>query len=555
MNFRKMVSLLLIFAVICSATVCGAQGGVVISSLLPADGSEIELVKDGTHTFSCEVSGGEIIKFLLNGEVFAEFEENGTLTHTLASSDIGLGNKRFEVVVLDANGTVYTEVSDFTTYTNFKGKINSGVSTDKRDFNSMSDVYATKTGDLTTFSDSGLTVSGDGFRIKRETGKSGASGDYALGIYPTVTTGTKIKLDGWTEQVTSGIISLEYDWTIRPLFTPSNENQWKAVSFSMLGLPSYTTHGGIVLSGSRNIYNTAFEYAQNPDDTNASAWTNMRYEYDVDNNKCSLWINGIQYWDKISTVSTDSNNLSQLVLSILIGSGASWWIQNKVAYLMLDNFEAYMKSKFSCNAFEYSEGGVATVFSDGSLPFGTQSVSMEFSSPLGTLANDDIELYADGKKLTHGGVSVDGKKLTVSLPAGLSATDIQLKTRQGLETFGDVYVPGGLSFNFHVNSKINSSSDILVNSSASGSVVSLTVGDVVSASYTAENLSNADQDILLVLTVRENGSLVSVSAKEIKALANDTDTFALPPIIIEESGNYDISLVAVGGFLNSETFN
>ena len=106
MNFKRMISLLLLFAVVCSSSVCAAQSSVVISSVSPADSSEIELVKDGTVIFSCDVSGGKIIKFLLDGEVFAEFEENGMLSYALTSSDIGLGNKRFEVVVLDPNGAI-----------------------------------------------------------------------------------------------------------------------------------------------------------------------------------------------------------------------------------------------------------------------------------------------------------------------------------------------------------------------------------------------------------------------------------------------------------------
>ena len=58
-----------------------------------------------------------------------------------------------------------------------------------------------------------------------------------------------------------------------------------------------------------------------------------------------------------------------------------------------------------------------------------------------------------------------------------------------------------------------------------------------------------------MLTVRENGSLVSLSAKEITVLANDDDIFTLPPITIEENGDYEIELIAVGSFLNPETFN
>lgn len=555
MKIKQIIALCLSVLVIFCACVTTNAESIAISAILPSDGSEIELAQDGSLELSCNVSGGEIVKFLLDGELVAEFEENGNLSYSLSHSKLGLGNKKFEVIVLDSKGEIHSQSVNFETYASFKGKVNPGVSTEVQDFNAMSSDYATKTGNLTSFNHLGWSVVGNGFKIKREAGKSGESGDYSLGVYPTTTSTTSISLDGWTQEVTSGIISLEYDWTLRPLYTPSNEAQWKAVAFTMLGLPSYTNHGGIILQGSRKLYNTDYEPPVSGADANACEWTNMRYEYNVDTGKCSLWINDTKYWDEIATTKTGSNNLSQLVFQPLVESGAGWWVQNSVAYFMLDNVHLYKKEQLSLELLTYTKGGTPTAFSDGNVPFGADSVTAEFSAPIGQLTNDDIEIYADGEKITHSGVTIDGKKLTVGLPAGISNKDITIKTRQGLETFGDATVPGGISFSFHIGNKINSSCDILVNSSAASSNETLIAGDVVSASYTAENLSNADQDILLVLTVRENGSLVSVSAKEIKALANDTDTFALPPITIQENGNYDISLVAVGGFLNPQTFN
>ena len=551
MKIKKIISILLSLILSLSFSLSASAENVVISDITPAQGDLVELVSGGEIEFSCDVSGGALIKFVADGEVFAEFKQNGQCAASLTCDRLGIGNKRFEVIVLDASGKIYTKAITFETYVSYRGAVNPGMSTEVQNFNSISDEYANQsknnvdTSLIEAFSkDFGWTLTGTNVFLKRLSGKSGLSGDYAIAVYPFNASGgnqtARFKLDSWTEEVTDGIISLEFDWAVLPV--------QDGAAPAMYGIPVPGAGDMLSSAKTKTVYDTDFAPTH-------GQWMSMRYEYNVDANTVSLWIDGVQYWDEVEAKKSTNNNLSQFVFAPVFWSGSNYFTSLGAAYFVFDNFEVYKNEKLMLNSLEYTKDGVSTPIESGIAAYGCESITADFLAPIGNLTDDDIELYADGKKIDHAGVSVEDNKLTVALPTGLSDKDIVIKTRSDLERLGEVGVPGGFKTTFHISSCVEAYHTVFVNSAESSPEANLADGDIVSAQYTAQNLSDVNQNILLVLALRENGSLVKMSAKNITVNANCDDTFELPPVTVEKNGNYEISLIAVGGFLNPDKFN
>lgn len=206
---------------------------------------------------------------------------------------------------------------------------------DLQDFNSMSDAYKNQSKnniDTTLFDDFskdfGWTVTGENVFIKRGAGKSGDSGDYAVEIYPfgednnyTVA----MKLNSWTKKVNSGKIYLEYDWAVTPV--------QKGTSPVMVGIPM-PGYNALMLADSDRVYETDFVPSH-------GEWMNMRYEYDVNYNTCSLWINDTQYWDERISSRSSADDLSRLLFRPAFYSGANYFTSLGAAKFCLDNFRLY----------------------------------------------------------------------------------------------------------------------------------------------------------------------------------------------------------------------
>lgn len=377
---------------------------------------------DGKITLSAYATLAKNVKFYIDGNLVNEFTQSaqdGVYSFEADTSALNYGEYEFKVVSTLDDGSQIEALADFTLAGTFTGSVNPGVSTELQNFNLMSDAYATATDDselIKAFSDTfGWTISGNGIRIKRDAGKSGAEGDYAIGLWPT-SAYNNMKLNGWTEEVKSGVISLEYDWKIRPY----NVAQQAAVSFSMLGLPSYTNHGGVMLTGTdKSLYNTGF--VPGVYDSNYTEWINMRYEFDVVRKTCSLWIDGVKYWDNIATVTTDSNNLSQLVLAPAFESGANWWLQNKVACFMLDNFRVALDNTTEA-VYSTCTFGEAQANVNDAITAGAEKLNITFGGVFDNFSDDKLTFVVNGSAVSAD-ASAEGNVVTVDLPSALKAGD------------------------------------------------------------------------------------------------------------------------------------
>lgn len=388
--------------------------------------------RNGELTLSATATLASNVKFYIDGALVNEFtqaDENGEYSFEADASELNYGKHEFKVVSNLGDDTTLEDISEFVLAGSFIGAVNPGVSTDVQNFNSMSDNYATATDDselIKAFSDGfGWTISGNGIRIKRDAGKSGTEGDYAIGLWPT-SAYNSMKLNGWNEKVTSGTVMLEYDWLIRPY----NVAQASAVAFTMSGIPSYTNHGGIMLTGTdKSLYNTGF--VPGVYDSNYTQWINMRYEFDVANGTCSLWIDGVKYWDNIKTVETSENNLSQLVLAPAFESGANWWLQNKVACFMLDNFRIALDStteiKKSTCSFGESEAKI-----DEKILAGAEKLNITFGGSFDNFSDEKVSLIVNGETVIANSTG-SGNLVSVELPSTLKEGDkVEVKLDKSL---------------------------------------------------------------------------------------------------------------------------
>jgi len=99
------------------------------------------------------------------------------------------------------------------------------------------------------------------------------------------------------------------------------------------------------------MYDTGFE-------PQSMVWVHMKYDYDVDENKCSLWIDGKQYWDeKECGLKSSENNLSQFVFVPQYWSAANYFTKNYWASITIDNFSIYKKEKNRCILLTFIRSG------------------------------------------------------------------------------------------------------------------------------------------------------------------------------------------------------
>ena len=85
----------------------------------------------------------------------------------------------------------------------------------------MGEEYKDRTLDQTLISnfsrDFGWTLTGENVYLQRTEGASGAEGDYAVRVIPYGSVSNynaALKLNSWTNKVTSGVIHIEFDWQI-----------------------------------------------------------------------------------------------------------------------------------------------------------------------------------------------------------------------------------------------------------------------------------------------------------------------------------------------------
>ena len=95
MKLRRIIAAAAVLAMLFTMTPAYAGGSVVISSVEPSENSSIELRENEKITFSCNVSGASLVKFLLDGVVVTEFSRNGECTYEMDSGRVGVGNRSF----------------------------------------------------------------------------------------------------------------------------------------------------------------------------------------------------------------------------------------------------------------------------------------------------------------------------------------------------------------------------------------------------------------------------------------------------------------------------
>lgn len=288
-------------------------------------------------------------------------------------------------------------------------------------FDTMSDAYATQSMnniDLSLISDFskdfGWTLTGENVFLKRGTGKTGESGDYAVQIHPfgNDNNATAVfRLDNWTQKINSGTVYLEYDWAVTPV-----QNGTTPVMYG-IPVPGYSA---LKLSDSDNIYDTDVIPTH-------GEWVHMRYEYDVYYNTCSLWINGVKYWDNRKCGNNPNNSLSGLVFQPCFYSGANYFTKLGAARFCLDNFNLYAveEEEFDViNKYDIRLQNVDMIFEEGD----NCSLSLKYEN----LTNSDINgkmivAYYDETETMLLGVSTTDKTITsvggtitktVSIPEG-----------------------------------------------------------------------------------------------------------------------------------------
>ncbi len=283
-------------------------------------------------------------------------------------------------------------------------------------FNAIGDEYTERTKDKSLISkfseDFGWTLTGEDVYLQRTEGASGAEGDYAVRVIPYGNGGNanaRLKLNGWTEKVTNGKIILDYDWKLSaPAQNGTNPR--------MYGLP-VAAGGDIITENGSTIYDTGYAMAD-------STWTHMRYEYDVDKNTCSLWINGTQYWDKKAAEGESSyNNLSKLVFAPMFWSAASYYTKNYFAYMSLDNIELYKTDTVILNDIKYSvDGNYKHSVSD--IAEDSDSVLVEFGKELSGVNADNVSYAVNGNDMQKAeNVLIDNNILSFDMFSGAKSGD------------------------------------------------------------------------------------------------------------------------------------
>lgn len=546
MKLRRIIAAAAVLAMLFTMTPAYAGGSVVISSVEPSENSSIELRENEKITFSCNVSGASLVKFLLDGVVVTEFSRNGECTYEMDSGKVGVGNRSFEVVALDKYGNISIERSRFSTFVNLKSPINEGASSEVQTFDAMGEEYSERTIDETLISnfsrDFGWTLTGKDVYLQRVAGVSGQADDYAVSIIPYGTAGNsnaRFKFDGWKDEVKTGKIIIEFDWKI-------SAPQQMGTNIKLYGLP--LAESDVIKEDGKTMYDTGFE-------PQSMVWVHMKYDYDVDENKCSLWIDGKQYWDeKECGVKNSENNLSQFVFVPQYWSAANYFTKNYWAFITIDNFSIYKKAKKSTlDSLSYLKGGEMVSVSD-KVPYGSEKIVASFSEELNESTAENLEMFIDGVKRENVKAEVSGNILSVDLPPDIMNCEVCVRSADGFEVFSSDASFCGINFGFSVDGKIEAKVEYRVNSVEAQSKALLKKDDVVTASYTANNIGDGSQKLLLLLTLRKNGSLSMISCSEVNLAANTKDTFELPHLTVAEDGEYEIGLTVLGSFRDTKQY-
>ena len=404
---KKILTLLLTLGLILSASLVPAFADGEITITSPLNGST---VKAGTVTLSAAAEGAETVEFYLDGELVKSFAagENASF-----DADVKGGTREFKALAT-FGGVSREAVSVFSATETYALPINDGASTEVQTFDSMGEEYKDRTLDQTLISnfsrDFGWTLTGENVYLQRTEGASGAEGDYAVRVTPygsVANYNAALKLNSWTNKVTSGVIHIEFDWQIGG---PAHNGTLIRIN----GLP-VSASGNVIEESGKNVYDTDFEMP-------SFKWTHMKYEYDADNNTCSLWINGTQYWDKKACVGQNAaNNLSQFVFLPQYYSGASWWVSNYYAGILLDNFCIYNSRDIKTTSKSYSAFGLNKAY-ESTVPVNASNVGVTLSSDISGLSQSDVSVFLNNDAVTTS-FDYGSNKISVGMPENASAGD------------------------------------------------------------------------------------------------------------------------------------
>jgi|GEM_PF-3037314 len=404
---KKILTLLLTLGLILSASLVPAFADGEITITSPLNGST---VKAGTVTLSAAAEGAETVEFYLDGELVKSFAagENASF-----DADVKGGTREFKALAT-FGGVSREAVSVFSATETYALPINDGASTEVQTFDSMGEEYKDRTLDQTLISnfsrDFGWTLTGENVYLQRTEGASGAEGDYAVRVIPYGSVSNynaALKLNSWTNKVTSGVIHIEFDWQI------GGPHQ-NGTLIRINGLP-VSASGNVIDESGKNVYDTDFEMP-------SFKWTHMKYEYDADNNTCSLWINGTQYWDKKACVEQNAaNNLSQFVFLPQYYSGASWWVSNYYAGILLDNFCIYNSRDIKTTSKSYSAFGLNKAY-ESTVPVNASNVGVTLNSDIPGLSQSDVSVFLNNDAVTTS-FDYGSNKISVGMPENASAGD------------------------------------------------------------------------------------------------------------------------------------
>lgn len=429
---KKVVNLILVISLFVSLF---ATGGVYASGTLaintPADGAGVDA---GLINFQVSATDVASLEFYLDGELFASFntaEEDGTYD---AAAYVDVGNREFEAVAVYSDGTSESALSDFAAVQAVALPVNEGVFTNEQSFDDMGDSYAEMTSDaelISAFSQNyGWSLSGTGVPLmQRVAGASGKDGDYAVRIIPYASSGgcsAVLKIDEWTEAVSSGTIMLEYDFQITPV---ANKN----IQMSMRGIPFYK-YSMTDTDATGKVFATDFI-------TSDGEWVHVAMEYDVGTKKCNLSLNGIPYWTNQngSNVGSSSNTLAQFFMQSYLWSGANSVAKAYGAHLTIDNFKIALKGENVCvDDLGYVIASVAN--SGDNVPANAESVQIMLGADIGSV--EKIYASFDGNNVEITEYSYADNTITAAIPEDVKSGDklkITVQTSGITENISAIY--------------------------------------------------------------------------------------------------------------------
>ncbi len=420
---NKMVTLLVVLTFIMSSSIIpmsvSASGTVTITA--PVSGAKVEA---GTVAFEASADGAASVAFYLDGEPIAEFSSGEALS---ATADVAVGNREFKVVAVFDDETQITAVSEFTAVlSSYKQEVNPGVSCQTQTFDSMPQSYdyqingntdSETVSSLRTlndetlipgFSEFGWTVTGTNLFVRRVAGASGTEGDYAARIvsYGTGTaTDTVLTLNGWTQKVTSGVITYDFDVQLSPAV--------EAV-YVMTGIPGITS-----ISNERSNVINGTDFTISND-----TWVHLTYIYDVDKSMLSLNINGTPYITDKYVTPSKATDLSCLKFKPQYWSACSWYTPKYFSYFTLDNFSVSITGSVEVEDKSYSLYGKSFEY-ESSLPSNAETVSIDITDGI-ALSEADVSVAVNGESANYSSFEYDSASgvLTLGIPNNLAKDDM-----------------------------------------------------------------------------------------------------------------------------------